>query len=262
MSRLDEGRFAGRTALVTAAASGIGLATARKLASEGANLVLSDLRLDELEARAGEIDAPGIVCCKADVRSKQEIEAFVLEGVSTFGRIDVLVNNAGIGRRGRVQDLEDQDWRLVMETTLDSVFLASRAALPYLAITGGTIVNVASISGLAGDGGNAAYNAAKGAVVNLTRAMAVDHGPDGIRVNAVCPGLTVTPLTAKMRASELVMAQYADRIPLGRAGEAGEIASAIAFLASDEASYISGMCLAVDGGLTAWTGQPVWRPKR
>jgi meso-butanediol dehydrogenase / (S,S)-butanediol dehydrogenase / diacetyl reductase len=256
------GRFTGRTALVTAAASGIGLATARRLGAEGANLVLSDIRLDELEARAKDIEAPRVLCRRADVRSKADIEAFVATAAETFGRIDVLVNNAGIGRRGRVQDLADDEWRLVMDVTLDSVFLASRAALPHLARARGNIVNVASISGLAGDGGNAAYNAAKGAVVNLTRAMAVDHGPDGVRVNAVCPGLTITPLTAKMRASEPVMAQFADRIPLGRAGAADEIARAIAFLASDEASYVSGVCMAVDGGLSAWTGQPVWRPKK
>ncbi|GGC63367.1 3-oxoacyl-ACP reductase [Chelatococcus reniformis] len=250
--------------LITAAASGIGLAAATRLSREGARLALSDLRLDALEARAAELALPRdqLICSATDVRDVRQIEAFVAQAAGAFGRIDVLVNNAGIGRRGQVAGLADEDWRQVMDVTLDSVFYGARAALPHLTRTRGNIVNIASISGLAGDGGNAAYNAAKGAVVNLTRAMAVDHGPDGVRVNAVCPGLTVTPLTRKMRETPAVMDQFEERIPLARAGEADEIAAAIAFLASDEASYVTGVSLAVDGGLTAWTGQPVWRPKR
>ena len=257
-------RFAGRTVVITAAASGIGLAAAARFSREGANLALCDLRGEELAARAGEFGLPPerLICRTVDMREKEQVEALVAAAVASFGRIDGLINNVGGGRRGRVQDLADSDWRDVMALSLDSVFLASRAAMPHLVATRGAIVNVASISGLAGDGGNLAYNAAKGAVVNMTRGMAVDAGPDGVRVNAVCPGLTATPMTERMRASEAGMAQYRDRIPLARAGEPDEIASAIAFLASDDASYVSGVCLAVDGGLTAWTGQPVWRPKR
>ncbi|MFO1114663.1 MAG: SDR family NAD(P)-dependent oxidoreductase [Beijerinckiaceae bacterium] len=257
-------RFEGKTVLVTAAASGIGLAAARRFAREGARLALCDIREDELANRARQLEAPveNLLCSAVDMREKEQVEAFVAKAFANFGRIDVLVNNVGGGRRGRVQDLGDEDWRYVLDLSLGSVFLASRAAMPHLAAVRGNIVNIASISGLAGDGGNVAYNAAKGAVVNMTRGMAVDAGPDGVRVNAICPGLTATPMTERMRASETVMQQYGDRIPLGRAGEADEIASAIAFLASDEASYVSGVCLAVDGGLTAWTGQPVWRPRK
>ena len=149
-----------------------------------------------------------------------------------------------------------------MGVSFASFFQACRAAMPHLVSTRGAIVNVASISGLAGDGGNAAYNAAKAAVVNLTRAMAVDAGRDGVRVNAVAPGLTATPMTERMRAAPAVVEQYEDRIPLARAGLPEEIGAAICFLASDEASYINGVCLPVDGGLSAWTGQPVWRPRR
>jgi meso-butanediol dehydrogenase / (S,S)-butanediol dehydrogenase / diacetyl reductase len=255
--------FAGRTVLVTGAASGIGLAVARRFAREGANLALCDIRGDELFARASELALPAarLVLGVVDMRCKPEIEAFVASAIRTFGQIDALINNVGGGRRGRVQDISDEDWRQVMSLSLDSVFHASHAAMPHLVAARGAIVNIASISGLAGDGGNLAYNAAKGAVVNMTRAMAVDAGPDGVRVNAVCPGLTATPMTERMRASDAVMDLYRDRVPLGRAGEADEIANAVFFLASDEASYVNGVCLAVDGGLTAWTGQPVWRPK-
>ncbi len=256
------GRFQGRVALVTAAASGIGLATARRLAREGARIALCDIRHDELQARAGEIEGPGLLAVAVDMRVREEVDAFVAQAVAKFGRIDVLVNNAGLGRRGRVQDMTDEDWRLVMETSLDSVFYASRAAMPHLVATRGAIVNVASISGLRGDGGTIAYNAAKGAIVNMTRGMAIDAGPDGVRVNAVCPGLTITPMTQRMRDNETVLGTYLDRIPLARPGGADEIAAAIAFLASPDASYVNGVALAVDGGLTAWTGQPVWRPKR
>ena len=123
------------------------------------------------------------------------------------------------------------------------------------------IVNVASAASFVTNAKMAAYNAAKAAVINLTRAMAVDAGRDGVRVNAIAPGLTATPMTERMRAAPRVMEQYKDRIPLARAGQPDEIAAAICFLASNDASYINGVCLPVDGGLSAWTGQPVWRPR-
>ncbi|HPG02139.1 MAG TPA: SDR family NAD(P)-dependent oxidoreductase [Beijerinckiaceae bacterium] len=258
------GRFENKAVVITAAASGIGLAAAGRFAAEGARLALCDIDGEALAARAHDfdIDPERLLLATVDVREKTDIEAFVTDAASRFGCIDVLVNNAGAGRRGRVQDLSDEDWRHVMGVSLDSVFIASRAAMPHLVARRGAIVNVASISGLAGDGGNAAYNAAKAAVVNLTRAMAVDAGRDGVRANAVAPGLTATPMTERMRAAPKVMEQYEDRIPLARAGAPEEIAAAICFLASDDASYINGVCLPVDGGLSAWTGQPVWRPRR
>ena len=257
------GRFENKAVVITAAASGIGLAAARRFAAEGARLALCDIDGEALAARAHDvgIGRERLLLATVDVRENKALEAFVADAAGRYGCIDVLVNNAGAGRRGRVQDLGDDDWRHVMGVSLDSVFHASRAAMPHLVATRGAIVNVASISGLAGDGGNAAYNAAKAAVINLTRAMAVDAGRDGVRVNAIAPGLTATPMTERMRAAPRVMEQYKDRIPLARAGQPDEIAAAICFLASNDASYINGVCLPVDGGLSAWTGQPVWRPR-
>ena len=257
-------RFENKVVVITAAASGIGLAAARRFAAEGARLALCDLDGEALAARTRDfaIAPDRLLLAATDVRDTAQLERLVADAAGRHGRIDILVNNAGAGRRGRIQDLSDEDWRHVMGVSLDSVFHASRAAMPHLVATRGAIVNVASISGLAGDGGNAAYNAAKAAVVNLTRAMAVDAGRDGVRVNAVAPGLTATPMTERMRAAPAVMEQYEDRIALARAGQPEEIAAAVCFLGSDEASYISGVCLPVDGGLTAWTGQPVWRPRR
>jgi meso-butanediol dehydrogenase/(S,S)-butanediol dehydrogenase/diacetyl reductase len=170
--------------------------------------------------------------------------------------VDVLVNNAGLGSWGSVEKLEVERWRTVMAVTLDSVFYTSRELMPLLRRARGAIVNTASISGLYGDNGFAAYNAAKAGVINLTRTMALDHAAEGVRVNAVAPGLTDTPRVNWMQQTPEIAAEYDRRLPMKRAGRPEEVASAIAFLASDDASYITGVALPVDGGLTASTGQP------
>jgi meso-butanediol dehydrogenase/(S,S)-butanediol dehydrogenase/diacetyl reductase len=190
------------------------------------------------------------------VSNQDQAEKLIASTVEHFGRLDVLVNNAGLGILGRVTELSAQDWRKMFSVDVDGIFFASRAAVPHLIRTKGSIVNVSSISGLFGDHGLAGYNAAKGAVVNLTRAMAVDHGDEGVRVNAVCPGSIATPATAPLYADARVLNHYADAIPLGRPGKPEEIAEVIAFLASSQASYVNGHCLVADGGLTASGGQP------
>jgi meso-butanediol dehydrogenase/(S,S)-butanediol dehydrogenase/diacetyl reductase len=184
-------RFTGKVALVTGAASGIGAATARRLRSEGARVALADLNEPAGTALAKELagDDDGASFHSVDVAELASVERLVAEVVGRFGRLDVLVNNAGIGSFGETPDVDPEQWHRVIAVDLHSVFYGCRTAIPELSRAGGgAIVNTASISGLGGDYGFAAYNAAKGAVVNYTRTLALDHAKDGIRTNAVCPG--------------------------------------------------------------------------
>ncbi|MEZ4217849.1 MAG: SDR family NAD(P)-dependent oxidoreductase [Myxococcota bacterium] len=247
-------RFADKVVVVTGASSGIGAATARRLAREGAKLVLGDVEVGGGERVAAET---GARFRRTDVTDEAQVARLVEAAVDAHGRLDVLVNNAGIMGAGTLPDLDADTWHRVIAIDLDSVFYGCRAALPHLrAAGGGAIVNTASISGIGGDYALPAYNAAKAGVVNLTRALAIEHADQGIRVNCVCPGPIDTPMTDVAKAIDAVMDEYAKAIPMARFGTADEVASAIAFLASDDATYVTGHALVVDGGLTACTGQP------
>jgi meso-butanediol dehydrogenase/(S,S)-butanediol dehydrogenase/diacetyl reductase len=176
--------------------------------------------------------------------------------VARFGKLDVLVNNAGIAIFGPFAQTTTQDWRKVMATDLDSVYFACREALPHLLKTKGSIVNLSSASGLGGDWGLSAYTAAKGAITNFTRSLALEYGSRGVRINAVAPSLTSTDATADLVKSEAVLAAFLDRLPIGRAATPDEVAGVIAFLASEDAIFINGVILPIDGGLHASNGQP------
>lgn len=251
-------RFSGQIVLITGAASGMGAAAAKRFASEGARLALCDLdetRLDEIATRL-ELPANDIFTRKVDVGEPDEITAFVNDAAKSLGGLHVLINNAGVGCFGHVDEITPEAWRRTMAIDLDAVFFGSRAALPYLRESKGCIVNTASISGSFADPGLVAYNVAKAGVINLTRNMAVDHADDGIRVNCICPGGAATTMLKSHTRDEGIMAEYASLVPLGRVGTPEEMAAGMTFLASADASYITGVALAIDGGVTAQTGQP------
>jgi len=249
-------RFEGKIAVITGAASGIGRETARLLAKEGARLVLGDLNESAGNALADELGKEIGIFCRTDVARYEDVERLIQTAVATFGGLDILFNNAGIGSElVKTPELGLETWHKVIAVDLHSVFYGCKLAIPEMRRRGGgAIVNTASISGLGGDCGFNAYNAAKGAVVNFTRTLALDHADENIRVNALCPGFIDTPLTA-VAESLGIHDTWTEQIPMKRAGKPEEMAKVVAFLASDDASYITGGIIVADGGVTAATGQ-------
>lgn len=245
------GRFEKKVAVVTGGSSGIGAAIVVRLAAEGALVLVADLT-----PPAEETDAVRFHRC--DVTIPADVSAMIDAAVDRFGRLDILVNNAGIGCLAETPDLPAETWDKLFAINVSAVFYACRAAVPVMRRTGGgAIVNVASISGLAGDYGFTAYNASKGAVINYTRSLALDGARDGIRVNALCPGaIGQTGMGVGTHGSAADKQAWLDAIPMGRTGTPEEMANVVAFLASDEASYMTGAIVVADGGTTAHTGQP------
>ncbi|WP_313068937.1 SDR family NAD(P)-dependent oxidoreductase [Atlantibacter hermannii] len=249
-------RFQQKVVVITGAGSGIGAGAAQRFAREGASVVLVGRTPDKLEKVAAQLPQGKHLVVPCDVSSADEVQNLAQRVIDEYGRVDVLVNNAGVIVQGRIHEISLNDWETLMATDLNGVFYCTHYFMPELLKTKGNVVNISSVSGLGGDWGMSVYNAAKGAVTNFTRALAMDYGADGVRVNAICPGFTFTELTEDMKQNEPLLQKFYERIPLKRAGEPEDIADAIAFIASDDARYITGVNLPVDGGLTASNGQP------
>jgi meso-butanediol dehydrogenase/(S,S)-butanediol dehydrogenase/diacetyl reductase len=268
-------------ALITGGASGIGAATARRFAREGARVAIADVNEAGARQVAGEIGRAGgtAVATRADVSDPRDVEAMVARTVEAFGRLDVLHNNATVIEAGPIARLTLEGWNRTLAVNLTGAFLGIKRALPVMRERGGgAIVNTASISGLAGDYGLAAYNAAKAGVINLTRTAAIELARYRIRVNCVCPGAIDTPLLGSLLGGNApvphwVVApgtgstptderrrRFRERMekahPLGRLGTADEIAAVVCFLASEDAAFVTGAAIVADGGIMAYTGIP------
>jgi 3-oxoacyl-[acyl-carrier protein] reductase len=241
-----------KVAIVTGSARGIGRAIALKLAEVGANIVVNDIAAaaDSLEGVAAEIRALNrqTLVVTGDVSSSEDVARLVEKAAGTFGRIDILVNNAGVARDQLIMRMSDEDWDTVLNIDLKSVFLCTRAVLRHmLRQRWGRIINISSVVGIIGNAGQANYASAKAGIIGLTRSVAKEVGSRGITANAIAPGYIDTKMTQSL--DEKQSAELLKRIPVGYAGTPRDVAEAVAFLASEEARYITGQVLGVDGGM-------------
>ena len=246
----------GRGVLVAGGSSGIGLAAARRFLEEGARVHLCGHEETGVRKALDELDDPGVGSTVCDVSQVGDVARLLSDAAASLGGIDVLANNAGIAWREPFLDITAEHWDRVIEVNLRGMFLVGQAVARHMvARGGGVIINMASTNGLGAEADFTHYNASKGGVVQLTRTMAVELGPMGVRVNALCPGYVDTPLNHEIAAAmdnPSFAQDYArESIPLGRAGRADEVAAAYAFLASEDASFVTGATLVIDGGQTA-----------
>ena len=243
----DPTRFAGQAAIVTGAARGIGAATAARLAADGARVLLAD-KSPEVMATAAALGAAGLTI---DLAERGAGEALVKAALDTFGRLDILVNNAGIGGSKPLVESDDDLIDRFIDINLKAVLRVTRAAIPHLTRPGGRIISLASTFGIAGYPGTTAYAVAKAGVAQMSRQLAGELGPEGILVNAVAPGVIETAMTTGHLGSDYYRKAVLEPTPLRRAGQPAEVAAVIAFLASADASYVSGQVIAIDGGWLA-----------
>lgn len=243
------GKLQNKVAVITGGASGIGAATAKLFVSEGAKVVLVDLNEEKGKAFESELKTLNAeaLFVKANITNEEEVAHIFKQTIEAFGKVDVVFNNAGIGRVHSSHDLAYSEWRNTVNVDLDGVFLVAREAIrEMLKAGGGAIVNTASMYGWVGSPGSAAYNAAKGGVINLTRSLALEYAEQNIRINSLCPGFIDTPIIPEE--SKQALAQLT---PMKRLGQAEEMAKAVLFMACDDSSFMTGNSLTVDGGYTA-----------
>jgi 3-oxoacyl-[acyl-carrier protein] reductase len=248
---LELKRLEGKVAVITGAGRGIGASIARRFAAEGASVALNSLT-DSAAKVAEDISASGgkAIAVQGDVSKADDVARIIEAAVASYGRIDILVNNAGITRDGLVMRMSEEDWDAVLDTNLKSVYLCCRAALrPMLkSRNGGRIINLSSVTGLAGNVGQANYAASKAGIIGLTKSLAKELATRQVTVNAIAPGYIATDMAAQM--TDQAKQSVLNRIPLGALGSPEDVAAVAAFLASDEAHYITGQTLTVDGGMT------------
>lgn len=249
-------RFNEKTVLVTGAASGIGLAAARRFLDEGARVVMLDIDGDTLKKAAAALPQDRILVHVGDTADKDTASAAVKAAVDSFGGLHILINNAGMATEGDITQTSEEDFERVMAVNVGGYYHMAKAAMPELVKAHGSIVMTSSVSGLGGDWNLFAYNTSKGAVSNMVRAMAMDAAKDGVRVNAVNPSFTVSRMTEDMLADPELVAKFKERMPLGAPEDPEGVAAAMAFLASEDARLITGVNLPVDAGLMASNGQP------
>jgi meso-butanediol dehydrogenase/(S,S)-butanediol dehydrogenase/diacetyl reductase len=256
MSTSNRYAFDDKVVLVTGGGTGIGRAIARAFLDNGARVAIVGRRRDRLEEALGGYDTAKVLAVQADVADPSHAARVVSTVTDHFGRLDVFVNNAAMYVAGQLADLDDDTWDALRRTNVDAFVHLARKALPELEKTGGNLVAVGSVSGMRGDWGQAGYNATKALVMNFVQSLALDYGPRGVRLNAVAPAFTLTDVTADMARDEEGLRPFVNRIALGRPGQPEDIAPAVLFLASEDARYVTGAVLAVDGGTSASTGQP------
>ena len=251
-------RLAGKIAFITGAGSGIGHACAELFAQQGAKVILAGRRVEPLNAAASQINNSGgqAIAVSCDVTNSAEVSAAIKTGVDKFGALTTIVNNAGVMFRGTAEETPEATWDLLIDINLKGTFLVSRAAMEFLRRAGsGSIINIGSVYGVVGSKQRVAYAASKGGVTMLTRAMAMDHAQENIRVNCICPSLVETEMAKQVFANaanpEEARRQRVSSIPMGRTGTPQEIAHLAAYLASDESTWVTGATFPIDGGEAA-----------